>query len=247
MIFQIFAEVRGEQAEMENELARSAAALSQAVDREVVSSFDALAVLSQSDVLQRGQIARLGELLQWRPRRDWDSIFVLSRDGAALLDTSSQAGESAKTGQLRELHQRVLAKAQPEASTVADATGGGRRTIVVASPVVQDGTVRYVLGARIGDAVWQQLVSAANAPADARASLLNEGRLIGYAAGPAPAGLVLPPDAAAAMRERPSGMQRSSDFDNRTVYAAWHVVPITGWQVRVAFRPRRSMRFSARP
>jgi len=234
MIFQIFADVREEQAEMQAELAATATALSQAVDRELVSSFDALAVLSQSDVLQRGQIARLGDLLQWRPRRDWDSIFVLDRDGAALLDTSAPAGESTQAGQLRELHRRVLAKSQPDASTLA-AAGGGRRTMAVALPVVQDGTMRYVLGARIAEAAWQQLVSAANAPAGARTSLLDaQGRLIGDSAGPVAAGLALPPDAAAAMRERPSGLQRSSDFDNRTVYAAWHVVPSAGWQVRVA-------------
>ena len=235
MIFQIFTDVRDEQAEMQTELAATASALSQAVDRELLSSFDALAVLSQSDVLQRGQIARLGDLLQWRPRRDWGSIFVLDRDGAALLDTSSPVGESAQAGQLRELHRRVLAKSQPDASTLTDAAGGGRRTIAVAVPVVQGGTVRYVIGARIAEAAWQQLVSAANAPAGARTSLLDaQGRVIGDSAGPVAAGLALPPDAAAAMRERPSGLQRSSDFDSRTVYAAWHVVPSAGWQVRVA-------------
>ena len=235
MIFQIFADVREEQAEMQTELAATASALSQAVDRELLSSFDALAVLSQSDVLQRGQIARLGDLLQWRPRRDWGSIFVLDRDGAALLDTSSPVGESAQAGQLRELHRRVLAKSQPDASTLTDAAGGGRRMIAVAVPVVQGGTVRYVIGARIAEAAWQQLVSAANAPAGARTSLLDaQGRVIGDSAGPVAAGLALPPDAAAAMRERPSGLQRSSDFDSRTVYAAWHVVPSAGWQVRVA-------------
>ena len=172
MIFQIFADVREEQAEMQAELAATATALSQAVDRELVSSLDALAVLSQSDVLRRGQIARLGDLLQWRPRRDWDSLFVLDRDGAALLDTSSPAGESAQAGQLRELHRRVLAKSQPDASTLA-APGGGRRTITVALPVVQDGAMRYVIGARIAEAAWQQLVSAANVPAGARTSLLD--------------------------------------------------------------------------
>jgi signal transduction histidine kinase len=235
MIFQIFADVRDEQAEIENELSRSAAALSQAVNREVVSSLDALAVLSQADVLQRGQVARLGELLQWRPPRGWHSVFVLSRDGTVLLDTSSQAGESGQTGGLRELHQRVLAKAQGDTSILTDGTSGSGRTIAIASPVVQDGAVRYVLGARIREDVWQQLVSAANAPASARASLLDaQGRLIGYWPGPAPTRLALPTGAAAAMRERPSGLGKSSDFDSRTVYAAWHVVPIAGWQVRVA-------------
>jgi signal transduction histidine kinase len=235
MIFQIFADVRDEQAKTEDELAGSATALSQALDRELASSLDALAVLSQSDVLQQGRIERLGELLRWRLRRDWDSVFVLSRDGRTLLDTSTEAGNSAATGELRELHQRVLAKSQADVSSLGNGAAPGQRFIAVAVPVVQDGTIRYVLGARIAGSVWQQLVGAANAPAGARASLLDAQReLIGDSPGPAPAGPALPPDAAAAMRERPSGMHRSSTFDSRTVYAAWHVVPIAGWQVRVA-------------
>jgi len=235
MIYHIFADLRGEQAEMEGELAATAAALSQAVERELVSSFDALALLSQSEVLQRGQIARLGELLQWRPRRDWASFFVLDRDGAVLLDTSSPAGESALAGQLRELHQRVRARAQADASTLAGASGSGERSIAVASPVVQDGTVRYVIGARIPEAVWHQLVSSANVPAGAHVSLLDaQGRLVGHSGAPVPAGLVLSPDTVAAMLERPSGMQRSNDYERGAAYAAWHVVPVAGWQVHVA-------------
>ena len=86
---QVFTEVRSEQTQLEDELARSVGALSQAVDRELLSSLDGLSVLAQSELFQQGRVAALGRLLQGRPRRDWDSVFLLDRDGSLVLDTAS--------------------------------------------------------------------------------------------------------------------------------------------------------------
>src|SRR5687768_618988 len=72
MSLQIFMEVRSEQVRIEDELARSAAALMQTVERELGSSLDALTVLSQSELFQNGRVSALGRLLHGRPRRDWD-------------------------------------------------------------------------------------------------------------------------------------------------------------------------------
>ncbi len=234
MIFQIAMDVRSEQAQIEGEMARSAAALSQAVERELISSFDALATLSQSELVQHGRLVGLGLLLHWRPRRDWDSVFVLGRDGALLLDTASPAGSRAAAARsLRELHQRVL-QGEPAVSTVSDDQAAGQRMIAVAFPVMRDGALRLVLGARIGPAVWRQLAGTASMPAAAQAGLFDEqGRLIEYAPGPTPAGMSVPREAAAAVRAPSADVQRSRDFDGRTVYAAWHGVPMARWQVRV--------------
>ena len=236
MSARIFMDVQGEQALTEDELARSAAALSQAMERELVSSIDALTVLSQSGLVQQGRVADLGQLLRWRPRRDWDSLFVLDPGGEVLLDTASPAGSATQRGQsLRELHRRVAGELRPAVSGVADARAPARRMIAVALPVVQDGALRYVLGARIGGDVWQQLASTASMPAGAHAGMFDaRGVLIDYWPGPAHAGMVLPRETAAAMAERPSGVHRSSDVDSRAVYAAWSTVPLSAGQVRVA-------------
>jgi signal transduction histidine kinase len=235
MSYQILLDVRSEQVRIEDELARSAAALSQAMERELVSSFDALMVLSRSELVQQGQVDRLGQLLRWRPRRDWHSLFVLDSGGNVLLDTASPGGGLSDAGQsLRELHQRALGQLQPTVASMRDAAGPSGRMIAVALPVFHESTPRYVLGARIGETVWQQLASTVNVPAGAHAALFDSrDGLIGYSPGPAPAG-TLPAEAAAAMRERPWGVQRSIDIDDRAVYAAWHAVPVADWQVRVA-------------
>jgi PAS domain S-box-containing protein len=226
MSLQIFTDVRNEQARVEDELAGSAAALAQAVERELDSSLDALAVLARSDVVRQGQVPRLRELLDWRPRRDWDSIFMLAPDGGVLLDTASTLTRAdAQPGQaLRELHQRVLRTREPAVSGLPGGQAGGRRTIVLAVPV-EAGAVRYVLGARLRESVWQQLANTANAPAGSQASLVDaQGRVIIDSSGAS----------AEAMREPRTGVQRILDAEQRAVYAAWHAVPMASWHVRMA-------------
>ena len=107
---QVFTEVRTEQAQLEDELARSASSLSQAVERELHSSLDGLSVLAQSELFQEGRITALGRLLQGRPRRDWDSIFLMERDGSIVLDTAPARVSAQGAGALRELHGRVMSQ-----------------------------------------------------------------------------------------------------------------------------------------
>ncbi len=231
MIFQIFADVRSEQAQLEDDLARSAAALAQAVERELASSVDALAVLSQTNALHDGELPASSELANWRPRRDWDSMFVLGPGGMLLFDSAGPPAQLADAGDsLRELHRQVVRQSRPVVDSLA-AVPTGRRAIGVALPVTKNGAIRYVIGARIGEAAWDQLVATASAPAGAQAGLLDaQDRLIAYSPGAAPAST---PQAAAAAREHPAGVQRLADVGGRAVYAAWGAVPMARWQVRV--------------
>jgi PAS domain S-box-containing protein len=235
MSLQVFADVRNEQAEIEEQLARSATAFSQSVERQLVSSLDGLGVLAQSELFQQGRVAAMGRLLHGRPRRDWDSVFLLDRDGTLVLDTGSpRPPESSEA--LRELHRRVLERPGPAVSGLSESQRPGNRAIAVALPIVQNNQVRYVLGARMGEAVWHRLSASVSTPGGARASMFDaQDRLIGDSmASVAPPGTVLPRDAAAAMQGRPAGVHRSSDVDGRTVYAAWRDVPLAGWRVRIA-------------
>ena len=236
MSLQIYTEVRAGQAQLEDELTRAATAFSQAVERQLVSSFDGLSVLAQSELFQQGRITALGRLLQGSPRRDWDSVFLLDRDGSLVLDTGSPRILAGAAESLSALHRRVLTQNRPGVTGLSDVEHAGQRFVAVALPVVQNGAVRYVLGARMGEAVWQRLSTAASVPTGANAALFDgKDQLIGYSvAAAAPPGTTLPADAAQSMHEQPSGVHRSSDVDGRTVYAAWAGVPMAGWRVRVS-------------
>jgi signal transduction histidine kinase len=231
---QVFMDIRDDQAKTEAELARSAAALAQGVQRELESSLDGLGVLARSELFQQGRIGALGRLLHGRPRRDWDSVFLIDRDGAMVLDTAvphPAAPESA----LHDLQQQVLRQRGPAVSGLSDAGQPAGRGIAIAVPILQNGQIRYVLGARMSQATWQRLSSTTSAPAGARAAVFDaQGRLIGDSQPDVTPGASLPEDVAADMGDRPVGEHRSSDIDGTTVYAAWHDVPLAGWRVRVA-------------
>lgn len=171
--WQVWAGLRAERDRTGQELSRAASALAQSVDRELASSIEALTVLSQSELFQQGRIAGMGRLLHGRPRRDWDSIFLLDANGAVVLDTAPR-GHSVPAQALRELHARAL---RGPGAVVSGATASPG--IAIAAPIVQSGHVRYVLGVRTSDAVWMRLASAAPLPPDGVARLYDaQGRPI---------------------------------------------------------------------
>ncbi|HYE71457.1 MAG TPA: ATP-binding protein [Aquabacterium sp.] len=238
MSFQIYMEVRGEQAQIEDNLGRTATALAAAVESELIASLDALTVLSHAEVLRQSEPAGLEPLLlgRPRPRRDWHSVFLLDGDGTVLVDTAGPTGVQAPQSLLRELHQRVRERVQPAVSGLVAAVPGENAAVMLGVPVVQERQARYVLGARVAADVWQRLARSAGQPEGGYALVHDaQHRLISYTlASQVPAGAQLPADAVEGMRGRPSGVQRSSGIDGRTVYAAWRSVPLAGWGVQVA-------------
>lgn len=226
------AEIRGQQARTEEELTASAAALAASVERQLQSSLEGLQVLAQSELFQQGRIAALGRLLHGRPRGDWDSVFLLDRQGTVVLDTAQRRGKAASEV-LRSLHGQVL-RGEPAVSGLSEQVPGDSWT-AVAVPIVQNGQVRYVLGARMDESVWQWLSAAARRPAAAKAAVFDaQGRLLGASTASVPRGAALPADAAAEMTRAHAGMHRSSDVDGSAVYAAWRTSPLSGWRVRIS-------------
>lgn len=239
MSFQIFMEVRAEKAQIEDNLARSAGALSQVVENELIASLDALTVLAHSEVLRQSQPAQLERLLlgRPRPRRDWHSVFLLDAGGSVLFDTAGAAAVRAHFNELLDLGQRVRQQAVPAVSGMVEAgPRPGEAVVMLAVPVVQDGQVRYVLGARVGASVWQRLAGAASRPDGGHVVIHDaQRRLIGYTlAAQLPRGALVPADAAQGVLARPAGVHRATAIDGSTVYAAWRSVPLAGWGVHVA-------------
>jgi signal transduction histidine kinase len=230
--WQIVSTVRGERLELESNLARSAAALSQALDGELIASLDALNVLAHAGGLQRGRPEAFRRWMQEapRPRRDWDGIFLLDQAGARLFDTDPGAPAPPPA-----LAQDAVRRAQPVISGPGEGTGPAAGGILLAVPVQAAGGAVYVLGARVGPGAWQRLARTASRSEEGYALLHDaEHRLIAWTLAPdLPSGLRLPADAVAGMRGRPFGLQRAGGIDGRTVYAAWHQVPLAGWGVQV--------------
>jgi signal transduction histidine kinase len=168
LCWQVWTSVRAERDRTEDELVRAASGFAQSVDRELASSIEALTVLSQSELFQQGRIAAMGRLLHGRPRRDWDSIFLLDANGAVVLDTAAH-GSSIPPAAMRELHAQALQKSGAAVSGVTGSPG-----IAIATAIQAAGHVRYVLGVRTSDAVWTRLATNAPLPPDGQARLYDK-------------------------------------------------------------------------
>ncbi len=228
---QRFHEIRAEQRRIEQALAGSAAALAASVDRQLRSSIEGLQVLAQSELFQQGRVAALGRLLHGSPRGDWDSVFLLDRQGAVVLDTA-QPRAKAGSEVLRHLHRQVL-RGTPAVSGLWEQPPE-RRWTAVAVPIVQNGQIRYVLGARMDESVWHRLSTNARRPGAGKAELFDaQGHLLGASTASVPRGAALPPDAASDLARAAVGVHRSSDVDGSAVYAAWHASALSGWHARV--------------
>ncbi len=227
-------DVREEQAQIENTLVRSASALARSVESELGSSFDALAALAQSELLQRPDLSRLEQRLggQPRPRREWDSIVVLDAGGSLLLDTASDSPAAVFTD-VQRLRQVVLERGQPAASGLSPEPGS---YVMVAVPVVVKGVPRYFLAARVGAPVWQRLAAQADLPPSGVATVVGPDLRVIGASGELEGlpGAALASDAAQAMRGQAVAVGRSVAGDGTALYSAWRVLPSSGWGVRVS-------------
>jgi signal transduction histidine kinase len=224
-----------ERVEIENDLARSAAAFSEAVNSELLASLDALTALSHAESLESGSMAGFERLLRNRPpsRRDWQGVFMADAQGRVLLDTSTGGEPVAQA--LPALAQRVVSSGQPGASTLAGSTAGAP-VVLLAVPVPRGGRVDAVLGARLPAATWQRLAGSASRPDGGYALLHDENRRLVATSLPAPppAQAALP-DAVPGAKARPFGVDLMAGVDGQAVYAAWQAVPAApGWGVQVA-------------
>ncbi|TFZ02506.1 response regulator [Ramlibacter henchirensis] len=237
--WQILADVRAEQGEIEANLTRSASALAQAVDSEIHASFDALGTLGQSDLLDAPQ-PRLRMLRERPPRRDWHSVFLLDAQGHLLFDSADAQASGAIAGELGQLHERVLRQRQPVVWGLVPVRAPQGHAVMLAVPVVRAGEVRHVLGARVAGSAWQRLAASASRPEGGYALLHDASlRLIGWTVSPnPPLGMALGADAATSIGSRPSGVQRMAGVDGLAVYSAWQQVPSSGWTVQVAIPAR---------
>lgn len=208
-------DVRREREAVDASLRRAAAALAEAAEAELASSMQALKVLSLSGFFQQDRVGSLGRLLHGQPRRDWDSVVVIDRSGAVVIDTAPAPIAAAELPRLRQLHRDILARKAPGVFRPGPETAKG--SVMLAVPVLQDGRVRYVLGARVADATWLFLAAAAEKPDGASAVIVDER---GHAV-------------AATGGQWPGAVTGALATPLASHYFASHTIPTAGWQARI--------------
>lgn len=212
---------------------RTADTLGRNVDRQVLASIEALAIVARAGSLMRPDggfsTRELAELSQ--ARRGWQGLFVLDGSGHPMLDTLQPASDRSPLSyptreQLPFASEWSIAIVQNEAA----------RSIAIVVPIRRESGARLFLGTRIDIATLQEVLEAQ--PRDPRRirTLLDSSHRVLATTAPDPQliGRSLHPSTVSVMEEMLSGVARTIGLDGAPQYVAWRVLATSGWTVEVS-------------
>lgn len=224
-------EILAARSQLESGLKRTAASLALTVEREIVSSIDALNILSFSESLQRDDISGFFSALASLPklRNTWSSAYLVELNGDVLFNTHQPADkplgkmvDAAALERLKRTGQPVLTQ------LIAGPDGQPVTSILV--PVQIKGQLRYALGAWISPASWEKLMASVTVAPGGFVTIFDaDHRLIAHYGGFRDEAS----DAAPSLRQNGVRIERSTQSDGPDVYGAWQPVPIAGWGVGI--------------
>lgn len=235
MSYQIFSDVNGQLGRMKINLKKNAASLAQGVERELASSIDALTILSYAESIQRHDIERFERALTVLPllRPSWSGAYLADLNGNVLFDTEKPGGRGRANFSSVEEFRRVLANPEAVVSNLLVDAVNKKHVTTVQVPVIIDGQLRYVLGARIDSAVWQDLIEKAGVPPNGFTIVTDrDHRVIARTLSPERfIGHQLPPAVIDSMGGRAQGVHRTELLEGGSTYGAWDTVPTAHWIV----------------
>lgn len=220
-----------------DQLGATAATLAASIERELGSSIDALAILSRTDALQRGDVEAFRRVLVGRGllRPSWSGAYLVDARGRRLFDTVGASAPPALPPADEAGEAGVPARA-PRVSGVLDDRLPGHRLTAIEVPVTVDGQARYRLGAWIDVAAWQGLLQQSRGDAPGYTNLYDGAyRIVARTRAPERfIGQRLVEAATRQMQAQPESFGRLASLEGEPVYAAWRRVPRSDWGVAVA-------------
>ncbi len=222
--------------QLKGTLQRTASAFAVTVEREIVSSIDALHILSYSNALQQDDIAGFFGTITGLPtlRSSWSSAYLLDLDGNMLFNMQQAAGRP--LGKLLDTDalERLKRTGEPVLTGVLRNANGEFTTGVIV-PVMVQGKLRYALGAWIDTSSWQRLMSGSAVEQAGFVSLFDSNyRVIARSRDSERfVGTQVPPSAHAKMKAAASGLQRAVSLTGGEAYIAWQKIEAGGWGVAV--------------
>lgn len=218
-------------------LQRAAGSLALMVEREQLSSLDALTILSHSEALRSQDLASfrrtLTRLLQLRPT--WHRVVLIDVQGRTLLRSDHLSGPEPKADeQLTDWHpEQALRAAHITGMTVSKASGNWITRVSV--PVLVKDRVHYVLIAEIDARNWQSLIAGSHAPQEGFVTIFDaQDRVVARSLHPERfVGTVLPSAVRHLLEGSPIGFQKAEMLEGSATYVAWQRLEPSGWGIGV--------------
>src|SRR3989442_6313937 len=170
---------RQERAAVERGTRETVRALVVAIDRELDSSITAMAALATARTLDTGDLAEFYEQAARLAanRSTWQSIALVNRSGARLLDTLTPFGTALSPVTEREYFRRVIATGRPAISDALVAGVPTNRVIVIAAPVLREGRLVYVLLASLDARHFEKILHQQKIPTGWLAGILDRRKI----------------------------------------------------------------------
>lgn len=217
-------------------LTQMAGSLALMVEREQVSSIDALTILSHSTSLREGDLASFHMRLARKPlvRPTWRRVVLTSPEGVVLLrsDEAYAPAVAQARDEPQPLPDGVL---PPPRISGLKGVAGADLFSRIAVPVEVHGQLAYWLAADIHASAWQSLIGHMQAPQGGFVTVFDEGyRIVARSLHPERfLGQVLPEDGRRQMGVRSAGFQKSTLLEGGDTYVAWQRIPMSQWGIGV--------------
>lgn len=230
-------EILATRQQLSNGLLRAAGSLALMVEREQVSSLDALTILSNSDVLRAMDLAAFHRTLLRLPaiRPAWSRVYLVDMQGRILLSTDRPMGYQGPDSQAAPEMRAVLRMQAPDVAGMAQVAGTGRWVTRISVPVHIRDERKYRLVAETDAQAWQKLITGVNAPKDGFVTVFDgTHRVVARSQHPERfVGTLLPALNRQRVVHHASGFEKVHLMEGGETYAAWQRVGLSGWGVGV--------------
>ncbi|MGE5450696.1 MAG: ATP-binding protein [Acidobacteriota bacterium] len=234
-------EILASRQQMSMGLQRAAASLALLVEREQVSSIDALTILANSDALKAESREGFHRLLSHLPkiRPYWSRVYLMDVNGQVVLsnDRPYAAQPQPRPQPVIADMQEVMSRKVPHVSNMYEGVGSRGRGWVtrIDVPVLIDDRVRYVLSAEVDAQAWQKLLESVSPPQGGFVTIFDgDERVVARSRRPQQwIGQALPASSQKDMGSGFSGFHKFPMLEGGKAYEAWQRLPSSSWGVGV--------------
>jgi signal transduction histidine kinase/CheY-like chemotaxis protein len=233
--FNGYISLKARQAGIDDQIVASAHALSETVDRQILSGLDEVQTLAAAPALdpKGGSLATFAILARRTRSRhpEWSAVILLDPDGRWLFNTDSTAHRLAND--LPSLREAVRTRAAAVGDIVSDSDG--QWGVPLRAPVIRDGKLIYVVTVVIRPAFVHGLIDSLRGPASWIVGVVNGyGHIVARSADDGHSvGRGLNAEAAAARARGGGGTYRGRTLSGLDTQSAYWMSPVTHWSVHI--------------
>jgi len=241
----IFNDLEAREARAWLELERSARTASQGGERELIATIETLTTLGRATLLSSGDTRAFERALQAGPRlrQNWHGVFLADANGKLLSDSLASDNDPGTAGMSQRQAGEVLRLhpgSAPVVSGLVRKGAGNRYATAVSVPLTDAGELRYVVGAWLDIASWEELLQG-SLPSGGFVTLVDrEHRVMARTRFQDHFVGRFMPDGR--IGRSPAGRVESVQIDpggSEPVHLAWQQVPTSGWSVIVGMPSAR--------